>query len=241
MHGERWALAEDCLARSRAVGDRRGIAHALLAVADRLMYADPGRALPLLEEDLGLARELGEPWLAGRLLDHLGRAAWFLGDRARARAALTESLALYRRVGDRSYIATALLWLGEVARAAGAYAEAEAYLTEGLAVYQSLGAHAWAGDLLAISLAHLAYDQGDVAGAHARLDDAIARARERGKRAELANELHFLRNVARLVGEVGWAALAYQALRALLDESEVMALDQVSERDLRPAGVDLDG
>jgi non-specific serine/threonine protein kinase len=241
LPGERWALAEDCLARCRVVGDRRGTAYALLAVADRLVYADPGRALPLLEEGLVLARELGESWLAGRVLGHLGRAAWFLGDRARARAALTESLALYRRAGDRSYIAIALLWLGEVARAAGAYAEAEAYLTDGLTVHRSLGSHVWAGDLLLASLAHLAYDQGDVAGAHARLDDAIARARERGKRVELANELNFLRNVARLVDEVGWAALAYQAIRALLDESEATALDQASEHELRAAGLDLGG
>jgi predicted ATPase/transcriptional regulator with XRE-family HTH domain len=220
----RRALAEDCLKRCRAVGDRPGMARALYCIADRLIYdeREPLRAMTLLDEGLDLARKVGDTWMVGRILTHRGRVAWDLGDLPRARAEFAEGLAHFRRAGDRWGIAYALGFLGSVARAEGAYVEAEAHLAEDLALARSIESPVWEGVVLAL-LSQLAVEQGDGETARVRLNEAVTLARERARRWDVLGYWRASINVRRGRDET-WAALVHEASLTLLDEIDLVDL-----------------
>jgi predicted ATPase/transcriptional regulator with XRE-family HTH domain len=220
--GVRRALAEECLVRCRAAGDRRGMARALFRLANCLMYEerDPTRALSLLDEGLPLARQVGDIWMVGRILAHRGRIALEGGDLPRARAEFTESLANFRRLGDRWAMSYALRFTGDVARAEGAYGEAKAAFTEGLALARSINHLPYEGFLLS-GLSQLAFDRGDVETADAILNEEINLARERAGRLQFLDYWRVGLGMQRELGEVGWAMLAHQASLTLLDEIDL--------------------
>jgi predicted ATPase/transcriptional regulator with XRE-family HTH domain len=228
----RRALAEDCLKRCRAAGDRRGIARALLSVADRLIYdeGEPKRAMTLLDEGLDLAGSVGDTWMVGRILTHRGRVTWDWGDLPRARAEFSEGLAHFRRAGDRWGIAYALGFLGNVARAERAYSEAESYLAEDLALARSIESPVWEGVVLAL-LSQVAVDRGDGETARARLTEAVTLARERARRWDLLGYWRATINVRRGRDEI-WAALVHEASLTLLDEIDLADLSLAELFDL---------
>jgi tetratricopeptide (TPR) repeat protein len=220
----RRALAEDCLKRCGAVGDRRGMARALYCIADRLIYdeRERKRAVTLLDEGLDLARKVGDSWMVGRILTHRGRVAWDWGDLPRARAEFTEGLAHFRQAGDRWGIAYALGVLGSVARAEGAYSEAEAHLAEDLALARSIESPVWEGIVLAL-LSQLAVDRGDGETARARLNEAVTLARERARRWDVLGYWRATINIRRGRDEI-WAAQVHEASLILLDEIDLADL-----------------
>jgi predicted ATPase/transcriptional regulator with XRE-family HTH domain len=136
--GQAHALVEESLTLFRAVGDRTGIALALLSLGERTMQAgELSRAAGYLEQSLALLRDAGNTWDAALVLHRLGDIARDQGDYPRAEAMLSESLALKRAVGTNWGMADVLngmgdlaLYEGDVTRARGLYHEAVALLRD---------------------------------------------------------------------------------------------------------------
>src|SRR3954451_16773848 len=80
----------------RELGDRRALAHAMGWLGGCSEHA---RRIPILEECVVLAREVGDPWVLGLALWHLaGNLLRFQPDPERVRKLAAESAALLREV-----------------------------------------------------------------------------------------------------------------------------------------------
>ncbi|MGH8574955.1 MAG: hypothetical protein ACREX8_20660, partial [Gammaproteobacteria bacterium] len=118
-------LAEEAVAVWRALGDPRGMAsalHALAMVVEQRMEWDAAAAL--LEEELALRRTLGEPLNLGVTLVLLGGVAFGQGDLTRAVALVEEAAALVRAAGNRRWTGLAEWYLGLFAASEARIAEA---------------------------------------------------------------------------------------------------------------------
>jgi non-specific serine/threonine protein kinase len=144
-----FALLEESLARFRAHGDKRGMAHALLQLGWAApLRGDPQAAVPLLRTAEALFRELGLHEDVAWTLWGLGNMAQLQGDYAAAEAFYTQALAIVRELHDPSTVAQALATetlggqllagLGSVALLQGDLNSAEAYLREGVLVYSQI-------------------------------------------------------------------------------------------------------
>jgi hypothetical protein len=81
----------------RELGDRRALAHAMGWLGGCSEYS---RRIPLLEEAVALAREVGDPWVLGLALWHLAvNVNRFQPDPERVRMLAEESIVLLREVG----------------------------------------------------------------------------------------------------------------------------------------------
>ncbi len=134
------ALSEDSRTLYSRLGDKQGLAYALLTLGlvarSQNEYA---HAEALHEESLALFRELdhrrGILWSLGLL----GIVLWYRGNYARAAAMFEECLVLAHAQEYKGGIAAALHGLGRVAAYEGADARATALLEDGLALFQELG------------------------------------------------------------------------------------------------------
>src|SRR5207248_811282 len=91
------ALQQDSLTLYRVLGDRQGVAAALMALGQLARdRGDLGRATALVEESVGLYRELGDKIGIAWGIDRLGLIAQAQGDYGRAVLLYEESLALDR-------------------------------------------------------------------------------------------------------------------------------------------------
>ncbi len=202
------ALAETC--DDRATGDRSRNLVGLLS-----MCHSPVDALPLLEENLRLARDTDDGPLLGASLCNLASALFLVGDPSAARTHLDECLDLARRAGNRSLVAEVLGLLGQVALAGGDYPRAQNHFADALTMARQLGERgeeavvlSWLGDL--------ARGRGDYDGARMLLDDALALARDVGRPFLVARCLCFL-------GRVALAGALLDDARACFVESLEMA------------------
>ncbi|HMD92464.1 MAG TPA: hypothetical protein VKG80_07455 [Trebonia sp.] len=80
----------------------------------KVSQGQPGSAVALSEQGLGLARHLGETHLTARLLFARSTAAYVAGDHARAARDAAESLRLFRQAGDRLRAGALLGSLGAI-------------------------------------------------------------------------------------------------------------------------------
>jgi non-specific serine/threonine protein kinase len=175
---------EASVALWRAIGDRRGLASALIytgiAAGNR---GDRCEALALLKESVALWRELAEPWGLGLALWAIGSSA-VLGrfpevDSAMAHALLTESRTLLRESGDPWALGAPLPFLAMLARRAGDRAAARACLEEMLRlaeqvrdpyrIFRAIG-----------ELTELALEEGEIPTARAFCRNALLLARQMG-------------------------------------------------------------
>ena len=102
-------LLEESYARFRALGDRWGMAHALLQLGDASpRRSDPQVAVPLLREAEALFRELEQHEDVAWSLWCRGNIAQLQGDCAAAEALYTQGLAVVRGVGWPTSIAQAI-------------------------------------------------------------------------------------------------------------------------------------
>jgi tetratricopeptide (TPR) repeat protein len=135
--------------------------------------SDKDQANALIEQALGLWRELGnKPRMADALLN-LGRVARLRGNYERSGELLQESLALFREQQIMWGIVWTLISLGDVALDQGQATQALEPVQEALALTQSLGdtyGNMWARCLLG-RLAHL---QGDLERAATLLEESLA-------------------------------------------------------------------
>ncbi|MFV9507434.1 MAG: AfsR/SARP family transcriptional regulator [Oscillochloridaceae bacterium umkhey_bin13] len=167
------ALFSESLALCRLIGDQRGIASNLDALAELAgMRAELDRAIQLWEEVLDLYRTMGYRWAYAFSLDKQGYALRRKGALARAEQRHRESLAASRAIGDRLGVAGSLDNLGLVALDAGRLNEAEAWLREGLALRLEVG-HQGSLAVSYLSMALLHEARGAWADCAAALDAAV--------------------------------------------------------------------
>ena len=105
-----------------------------------LRQGQPGAALPLIEQGLGLARRLGELHLTARLLSARAYATYVAGDPAGAARDHAEALRLFRQAGDRLQAGTMLGNLGDYELWAGDLDAARRHLAESLDIARALNA-----------------------------------------------------------------------------------------------------
>ncbi len=134
---------------------------------------DTATARALLDEGLGIARELHHQWSVAWSLHLLGRIAYFENDPVTARSYGEESLALAEAVGDGWLIAWALHLLGLAAYIAADYPTAWAYYARSLAIRRQLGYEEGIAILLQL-MAFVALREGELGRACALLEEALA-------------------------------------------------------------------
>jgi predicted ATPase/DNA-binding SARP family transcriptional activator len=132
-------LLEEGLALSRALGDMRHGACALLLLAGHAWGREEYEAAQVwAEEGLVLARESGDKVITVDAHINRGMVALYLGQYELARSHSEQALTRAREIGDRWAQAFALNRLGMGARGQGEYATARAFHEESLAIRREL-------------------------------------------------------------------------------------------------------
>jgi predicted ATPase/DNA-binding CsgD family transcriptional regulator len=166
-----------------------------LAANTTSILGDGPAAIAYAEEEVALARELGDPFVLGRAHFAAGLAWAFSGDMARAAVAYEEAVSLLGTTGVLSLEAFALAELGDTRLMMGDVAAAVPLLDEALALHRR--SESAVGNGIAVTLgerAHAARMQGDQVLAARLLAESIAVA------AEIGSERHLLGAVAGLAG-----------------------------------------
>jgi predicted ATPase/class 3 adenylate cyclase len=156
---------------------------------------DYGDARALIEESLGIYRELGDSRGTGWALVDLGFLTRYEGDYLVAASLLEESVVLLRQVNDIEGLAAALGNLGLIARDRGDADLAEARLTESLALWRTLGDRVGFGWAL-MALGIVARAQGRSDAARGQLEESLAVWQELNDRQNMANVLSTLARLA---------------------------------------------
>jgi len=138
-------------------------------------------ALPVLEEGLAIAREIGDPHRIADILQPLGLALLGLGDRPRAQAAFVEALDLARRHAGRRDVAAALNALAQLHRVEGELDAAEPLYEQVVAIVREIGDRESTA-LALLNLAMVYIGRGQRAGARNALVEVDAIAREIGSK-----------------------------------------------------------
>ena len=132
-------LQDEGLAIRRKMGDRRGIASALIDLgAVDFDQGDFQAARARFEEGLAIRRELGNAQGIAGALHNLGAVANACGDNQAAWIFLEEGLSIYRELGDPWGIAMALSNLGSLAMERSEIALAQALHEESLTIRREL-------------------------------------------------------------------------------------------------------
>jgi predicted ATPase len=182
----------------RELGDRRALAHAMSWLGGCSEYS---RRIPLLEESVALAREVGDPWVLGLTLWHLAiNVLRFQSDPERVRKLAKESTALLREVGDLWSLGRPLGTLAFVAWGQGDLAAAVVYFEEALAAARTVG-DKWGIATTLSFLVAVAREQGDYAAAQALLEEGLAIFREAGDKPRTVHSLSSLAEVAQAQGD----------------------------------------
>jgi predicted ATPase/DNA-binding SARP family transcriptional activator len=166
--GRRWV--EAVLAVSRDVKTRPRV-RALNGLG-LLMYWLGDVETPVLEENLTLARELGDQSGIAWALYSMGRAASVLGDDERAGALMAECLTLFQALDEAEGCAYAGWHLGHLAAARGEHAEAAARYAESLAIARR-AENAWVMASALLSAADVARTRGEYERAIAMLKESL--------------------------------------------------------------------
>ncbi len=169
------ALARRSLALRRRIRDPWGVALACHALAlTEEAQGQYTRARDGYQTSLALRRKLGlDPDGAASDLGSLGRIARQLGDPSQARRVLGEALATAQMMGNRRHTAFALQGLGLAALDLGDRDAAVSALSEAAALWQAIGARARAAFVLAI-LARIASGEGNLTLARTRCEEGLA-------------------------------------------------------------------
>jgi predicted ATPase len=148
------------------------------------------RAEELLQESLGLYRELGDTRGIASSLQGLGELARIdsrkVANIAMSLQLLEESVTLLRELGDKEVLATALFSLADTLSLQGEYGRAHALFEESLALFRELGNKRGIAAYLQRSAMWLLFARGDQATIHARLEEVLALHTELGDRNGMA-------------------------------------------------------
>jgi predicted ATPase/class 3 adenylate cyclase len=212
------AQLEESVAIWRELGDRRGLADALVylgIVAGHQGDRAVGRAAP--EESVALWRAIGDDW-------GLGTALWALGtnhvldrvvgaDDALAEPLLEESVALLRRAGDSWALAGPLYYLAVVAHRRGDRRLARERYEEAAALLRHIG-DKWRIAVSVSGLGRVALETGDRRAATAAHREALRCAHDLGHARHVSNCLEELALVVATATGPAGAARAGRLLGA---------------------------
>jgi tetratricopeptide (TPR) repeat protein len=173
-------LVEECLAVCQAIGDRAGIALAMVMLG-RSPRADERQAEVHLAQALALTQEVGATWVAAQATEGLGMVAGRRDDLPTAQRRYEESLELSRQLGDKRAVLWSAILAGVTAAALGDYARARERLAEALALGRELRSKGRIA-LALLDLASVARLDGDAPSAHQLVDEALALSRDVGTR-----------------------------------------------------------
>jgi predicted ATPase/DNA-binding CsgD family transcriptional regulator len=207
--------------------DVRGMAlHVLANVA--CFLGDHEAALIRAEEELALARQLGEPFPLGRAHYGLGIVWEHAGDAARAGAYHAEAVSLFREAEATSWVFMALAGVGSMRLACGDLAGALPLLDEAVALVRRKDDTDPSAlqDTLGLALvlgqrAHAARIQGDQVLAGRLFAESIAAAQELGAERILLGQLAGLAGVALAQEQPERAARLLGAVEAARETSGV--------------------
>lgn len=134
------ALLEESVASYQELGEKRGLAEAMLHLSLSLAPAQRFvEARTLIQQSIALSREMDDTWLLGHALDSLARLAWKEGDIEATRALAEENLQAAPLVGEiRAQISPRKL-LATVALVQGDYGRAAELAQELLTISQEVG------------------------------------------------------------------------------------------------------
>jgi predicted ATPase/class 3 adenylate cyclase len=209
------SLAGESLVIYRQVGDRQGIASALIKLGNAATeIGSYAAASGFLEEALKTWRELADKHGMARALISSGWVALRSGKYGLAKRRLLEALALSRDLGDTRNIAFELSGLGEVALRQKDYLRATQLVEESLALRKQLGNKWGVGVSLGI-LGWIAMREEKWDRAMARLCESLEVRREIGDQSGSAWCLERLAAVAMAQGQVEKAARLFGAGSAL--------------------------
>jgi predicted ATPase len=198
---------EESLAIRRKLGNQEGIASSLnnlgTVAEDR---GDYDQARTLYEESLEIRRTLGDRVGISHSLNNLGIVSHRLGDHRRSLELLEESLGIRRELGDHWGVAGSLINLAEIARALSDYDRAAAFLDECLSIHRKMGDPHGIGPFLKNTMGRVAEERGDLEGARAAYEEALAAFRELGDRRYVAVTLNNLGTVLATQGKLAEAS-----------------------------------
>ena len=218
-----YATAEDycreALAIARAAGDDYLVADLLYERTWILLrQGQPGAALPLIEQGMGLARRLREPpHLTGRLFSARAYAANAEGDPAGAARDVAEALRLFRQAGDRLQAGAMLCNLSDYELWTGDLEAARRHLAESLDISRALNErYGVVYETFNLGLAE--YLGGPPGAAEALFAETLDLASRMGMKANMAYALIGLAMAGRDGADPGWSARLHGAAdQALAD------------------------
>ena len=226
------SFAGESLAIYREVGDRQGIASALIKLGNAATeMGDYAAASGFLEEALKTWRKLEDKHGIARALISSGWVALRSGNYPLAKARLVEALALSRELGDTRNIAFELSGLGEVALRQQDYVRATQLVEESLELRRQLGNKWGVGVSLGI-LGWVAMREEKWERAMARLGESLEVRREIGDQSGSAWCLERLAAVAMAQGQAekavrlfGAGAALRASIRSVIDPADQPAYD----------------
>ncbi len=225
------AAFDESVAIARELGDRGGVAYALLwqAMAAPYEAGDYAAMAALADESLALYRAVGDTWGTATALWVRGVAD--LGaNEAAAEARLEESLALYRSTGDAWGISWAANAVGDAARARGDLDRAAALLEESLTHSRALR-YQPAIAVTLLNLGGVALGRGDLPRAASYLAEALAVRRAQGDEGTFVRCLIGIAGLAERRGQPDAAARLLGAAEGLIAATATV-LEPVDQADL---------
>lgn len=184
------------IAISRALGDTKGLAYALIDRWAVQECEDPDGPAPLVTESLALARAAADPWLLARVTWRLGVHYYYTGrHQDQAADLLEESLAQARIADDRWCISNILPHLSNMAWERGDYDRAGTLAEEALVMARSLGNQRGMSNALN-TLGRVALARRDPERAHTYLIESLGLAQSVGLALHIALALQLLGRVA---------------------------------------------
>ena len=169
------------------------------------LQGDGGAAAALYDEELAVARRLGDTAATARALLNAGIVARSRGDFRQATGHFEESLRLSRALADPRGVAGATANLGVVAELQGDHQEATRRYTDALGLARQLGDTRWVAGLLA----NLGVLQRDHARAGRLFEESLTLARAVADKRGIAAVLKAWASAARQAGDLARAAALY--------------------------------
>jgi predicted ATPase len=208
-------FAKESLGIWRELGDRQGIASALIKLANAATEGgNYGIASGYLEEALAIWRELQDKHGTARALISLGWISLRSGDYALANARLEEALAISHELGDLRSMGFELSGLGEAALRQRDYGRARQLMEESLSLRRQLG-NKWGVGVSLGMLGWVAMRERDWDHAVALLGESLRVRQDLGDKGGCAWCLERLAGVAMAQGQSEKAVRLFGAAAAL--------------------------
>jgi predicted ATPase len=219
------AEAQALLSESQALFKGAGVDYFTAITTVHLANASLGlgeydAAADLLQDALGIARQIDEPWLTAFALNNQGEVARAQGQYEVACGYYESSEGLLRELGETGDLARLVHTLGYIAQHEGKGERAEALFRESLATFQRVGNQRGIAECLA-GLAGLFAEQGSVEKAAQLLSAASAIQDETGAAWWPADRVEVERNLALIK-----AALDEPAFEAAWTAGRSMTIDR---------------